>query len=87
MTVSKTIVYVTEGNIPEKVTCNAKAYPETTYLWRKESENDVSMKGKTLILNYPLMRNDGGDYICEASNRHGSLSTKITINVLCEYTT
>lgn len=34
MTVSKTVVYVSEGNIPEKVFCHAEGRPQPTFEWR-----------------------------------------------------
>lgn len=34
MTVSKTIVHVSEGNIPEKVFCHAEGRPQPTFEWR-----------------------------------------------------
>jgi hypothetical protein len=34
MTVSKTVVHVSEGNIPEKVFCHAEGRPQPTFEWR-----------------------------------------------------
>ncbi|XP_049814950.1 hemicentin-1 isoform X1 [Schistocerca nitens] len=82
ITVSNKVVYVTEGHVPEKVLCNAKAYPEASYQWWKEGEKEPIVKGKTLMLNFAVHRRNSGNYICEASNRHGNTTQKTTINVL-----
>lgn len=34
MTISKSVVYVNEGNIPEKVFCHAEGRPQPTFEWR-----------------------------------------------------
>lgn len=34
MTVSKTVIHVSEGNIPEKVFCHAEGRPQPTFEWR-----------------------------------------------------
>lgn len=85
LTVSNQVVNVIEGNVPEKVVCSAKAYPEASYQWRREGDSDLVMKGNALILNYPVQRRNGGNYACEAYNRHGNNSVITYINVLCEY--
>ncbi|KAG8232214.1 hypothetical protein J437_LFUL010516, partial [Ladona fulva] len=97
ITVSPLTVSVVEGQIPEKVVCNAKAYPEASYHWwrRKPSDSDsgnnlvidpqtssIVVKGNSLVLNYPIPRTDGGEYICEAYNRHGNATMKTYVNVL-----
>lgn len=82
LTVSNSVVNVIEGNVPEKVLCNAKAYPESSYQWRREGDNEVIIKGNALILNFPILRKNGGNYYCEAYNRHGNNSQKTFINVL-----
>ncbi|XP_046400692.1 uncharacterized protein LOC124166984 isoform X2 [Ischnura elegans] len=99
ITVSPQIVSVVEGQIPDKIVCSAKAYPEASYHWwrRRQSDNDGSssnslvidpqtssivVKGNALVLNYPVPRTDGGEYICEAYNRHGNATIKTHVNVL-----
>ncbi|XP_071450004.1 uncharacterized protein nrm [Hetaerina americana] len=99
ITVAPQIVSVVEGQIPDKMECSAKAYPEASYHWwrRRASDNDGSssnslvidpqtssivVKGKALVLNYPVPRTDGGEYICEAYNRHGNATMKTYVNVL-----
>lgn len=40
MTVSKTVVHVSEGNIPEKVFCHAEGRPQPTFEWRYTASNN-----------------------------------------------
>lgn len=84
LTLSNKVVSVVEGNIPEKVLCHAKAFPEASYQWRREGESDVIVKGNALILNHPVGKRNGGNYTCEAYNRHGNNSLTTFINVLCK---
>ncbi|XP_069698096.1 hemicentin-2 isoform X4 [Periplaneta americana] len=81
ITVSNKMVNVTEQHIPEKVICSATAYPEASYQWKHDTSSLV-VKGNALILSDPVTRNDGGNYTCEASNRHGKITQKTLINVL-----
>lgn len=85
VTVSNKAVNVIEGNVPEKVLCTAKAFPEASYQWRKEDETEIIIKGNALILNFPVSRTRDGNYVCEASNRHGNNTQKTYINVLCKF--
>ncbi|XP_059487903.1 uncharacterized protein LOC132203822 isoform X4 [Neocloeon triangulifer] len=82
VSVSVPVLSVVEGHIPEKILCNAKAYPEPSYQWHRENDTEISMKGNALILNYPIPRSKGGNYVCEAFNRHGNITHKTFINVL-----
>ncbi|XP_067007165.1 nephrin isoform X1 [Anabrus simplex] len=83
ITVTNKVVYVTENYVPEKVLCSARAYPEASYVWRREGHpQETFLKGNALILNYPLLRQNSGNYICEATNKHGSIAQKTFINVL-----
>ncbi|XP_039278812.1 uncharacterized protein LOC111055569 [Nilaparvata lugens] len=83
LTVSNKVVNVIEGNIPEKVLCNAKGYPEPSYNWWREDSSEPVVKGNNaLTLNYPVRRRNGGNYICEAFNRHGNNTIKTFVNVL-----
>lgn len=82
VSVSVAVLSVVEGHIPEKILCSAKAYPEPSYQWHRENDTEINMKGNALILNYPIPRSKGGNYVCEASNRHGNITHKTFINVL-----
>ncbi|XP_016657684.1 uncharacterized protein LOC100161772 isoform X2 [Acyrthosiphon pisum] len=48
MTVSKTVVHVSEGNIPEKVFCHAEGRPQPTFEWRYiASTNNWNVPGNS----------------------------------------
>uniref|UniRef100_A0A2H8TD35 Hemicentin-1 n=1 Tax=Melanaphis sacchari TaxID=742174 RepID=A0A2H8TD35_9HEMI len=48
MTVSKTVVHVSEGNIPEKVFCHAEGRPQPTFEWRYiANTNNWNMQGNS----------------------------------------
>lgn len=80
------MISVVEGQEMEgKVTCQAKAYPEASYLWRKEGETETIAKGNVLMLRYLVPRKDGGNYVCEAYNRHGNITGNTFVNVLCNF--
>lgn len=46
MSVSKTMVHVSEGNIPEKVFCHAEGRPQPTFEWRYVA-NSTSQSSQT----------------------------------------
>jgi len=78
------MVSVVENHIPEKVICSARAYPMASYQWR-DPQGEVVIKGNALMVNYPMLRKNSGNYTCEAINRHGNTSTNVFIDVLCEF--
>ncbi|KAK2707720.1 hypothetical protein QYM36_015422 [Artemia franciscana] len=80
ITISKYHVEILEGGIPEKLRCQAKAYPEATYFWT--FQNETVATGEILFLDYPMSRDRTGDYSCIAQNRHGNASVSSFINVL-----
>uniref|UniRef100_A0A8D8XSH0 Hemicentin-2 n=1 Tax=Cacopsylla melanoneura TaxID=428564 RepID=A0A8D8XSH0_9HEMI len=81
--VSKDMVNVTELNMPEKIVCTAKAFPEASYSWAKEDDpNNTLSKTNSLSLNVPVRKAHGGNYVCTATNRHGSNTIKTMLNVL-----
>lgn len=52
MTVSKSIVHVSEGNIPEKVFCHAEGRPQPTFEWRfTASTNNWMVPGNNATLS------------------------------------
>ncbi|GLG96061.1 Protein turtle [Gryllus bimaculatus] len=82
ISVSHRVVNVVENNIPGKVRCVAKGYPNATYHWQRVGQSqEPAIKGDILHLNYPLSRHKSGNYTCVASNKHGSIAQNITINV------
>lgn len=79
------MVNVTEKNMPEKIVCQAKAFPDAWYSWAKEDDpNNTLSKTNSLSLNVPINRKHAGNYICTATNRHGSNTIKTMLNVLCK---
>ncbi|XP_022828846.1 uncharacterized protein LOC111358149 isoform X2 [Spodoptera litura] len=92
ITVTPEVVQVTENEIPAKVVCAARGFPMPSYTWRREQPSKVSAKensnnslilssSNTLLLG-PVQRKDGGNYTCEAYNRHGSVSTPVFLDVM-----
>ncbi|XP_046675859.1 hemicentin-2-like isoform X6 [Homalodisca vitripennis] len=81
VTVTNKVVNVTENNIPPRVLCSAKAFPEASYNWSREGDPEV-IRGNALILNFPLQRHKGGNYVCTAYNKHGSNTQTTFFNVL-----
>lgn len=71
--------------MPEKIVCSAKAFPEPGYSWAKEDDpNNTLSKTNSLSLNVPISRKHAGNYICTATNRHGSNTAKTILNVMCK---
>uniref|UniRef100_T1JN71 Ig-like domain-containing protein n=1 Tax=Strigamia maritima TaxID=126957 RepID=T1JN71_STRMM len=75
---------ITEWSILYNITCNADGSPEPSYEW--SHNNKVLSSYKFLYTNYPLSRNDSGNYECVASNKYGSASSTVFINVMYEPT-
>lgn len=66
-----------------------------SYSWRREHPSKAASKehsntslvlssSNTLLLG-PVQRKDGGNYVCEAYNRHGSVNTTVFLDVMCKY--
>ncbi|XP_060807894.1 hemicentin-1 [Amyelois transitella] len=92
ITVTPKVVKVIENEIPAKVVCSARGFPMPNYSWRREHSTKSSGKdhgntslilssSNTLLLG-PAQRKDGGNYLCEAYNRHGSVNTTVYLDVL-----
>lgn len=77
--VSPSVVIVNEGEIPNKVICIVKAFPDVTYTW--EHGNQTINIGPELTFNYPIDKSQSGDYICVASNVHGNIAAVAEIHV------
>lgn len=77
---SQTVIEVEEGESVEAVVCAADASPVADFVWEFGSE--VLAKQDTLQFENPIQRNQGGDYYCHASNKHGQQSASLSINVL-----
>lgn len=86
--IPKKSIEVIEENIPEKVMCSAMARPDPQYRWYREDKPDVIVsEGSVLEFKQGLARAHGGAYVCQASNKIGSATKSININVQCEYKT
>lgn len=83
---TRPVVNVIEGQVPDKVICNALAHPEPSFRWYREGDEDPIKKNNVLDLDYAMPRKNGGRYVCEAFNKHGSKTVASTINVLCKST-
>jgi len=79
---SSPVIDVVENEIPDKVTCSAKSFPEASYFWRYGNDN-VS-NGAVLFFNSAFTREKGGEYECVAYNKHGSVSAQAKFNVQCK---
>ena len=88
-----------ENNVPEKILCWAKGNPDPSYVWKTditkfdssdlssdetyEPKVEVISKGNILMLN-TVTRSSTGYYICEAFNKHGNVTQKTYLNVMCK---
>ncbi|XP_043230348.1 hemicentin-2-like isoform X2 [Amphibalanus amphitrite] len=82
ISLSSPIVDVVEGETPDEVVCQANAYPDANYIWKKD---DAALQtGDRLRLNFQdgIKRDKAGEYECEAQNKHGVASTKVFVNVM-----
>lgn len=85
ITVSNKKVSVIENHIPQRVICSAKAHPEVSYSWHRDTPTPETIsKGNALMLG-AVTRTAAGNYVCKAFNRHGSTTAKTYLNVMCEY--
>lgn len=56
-------------------------FVEASYVWKRNDE--VVAKGNSLILNNPVTRGGDGEYVCEATNKHGTATGTTHLNVMC----
>ena len=71
---------VTENSSPERLVCGAEAYPEANFIWRFRDE--VIQTHNVLYFNSPVRRDKAGEYVCEATNRHGTARISTMMNVM-----
>ncbi|CAH0598757.1 unnamed protein product [Chrysodeixis includens] len=91
ITVTPSVVSVTENEIPDRVVCSARGFPMPSYAWRREhpskaggkehGNNSLILSSSNTLLLGPVQRKDGGNYVCEAYNRHGSVNTTVFLDV------
>ncbi|XP_045781158.1 hemicentin-1 isoform X3 [Maniola jurtina] len=84
-------VSVNQNEIPAKIVCHAEGFPKPSYSWKREnvsksharehSNNSFILSSSNTLLLGPVMRKDGGNYVCEAYNRHGSINTSVYLDV------
>ncbi|CAK1595229.1 unnamed protein product [Parnassius mnemosyne] len=92
ITVTPETVSVIENKIPGKVVCSAKGFPMPSYTWRREhpsknlgkdhTNNSLILSPSNTLLLGPVTKKDGGNYICEAYNKHGSVTTSVFLDVM-----
>lgn len=95
ITVTPAIVSVIENEVPQKVICHARGFPEPSYSWRRSVPSKSMSKGvigsdsKRLTLSSTpslmlgsVRRADAGEYLCEAYNRHGAVTSPLMLDVL-----
>ncbi|KAM3956997.1 neuromusculin isoform 1-T1 [Aphomia sociella] len=92
ITVTPKVVSVIENEKPAKVVCSARGFPMPSYSWRREYSSKSTAKdnannsfvlssSNTLLLSH-VQRKDGGHYLCEAYNRHGTVNTTVFLDVM-----
>ena len=62
--------------------CTAEAYPEASYAW--EVDGAVVATDNLLFFDEGVSREQGGDYMCVAKNRHGRAEMVTRVEVICE---
>ncbi|XP_075987593.1 neuromusculin isoform X7 [Anticarsia gemmatalis] len=92
ITVTSKVVKVNENEIPAKVTCSARGFPMPSYSWRREhpsktggkegGNHSIILSSSNTLLLGPVQRKDGGNYVCEAYNRHGSVNTTVFLDIM-----
>ncbi|XP_039761639.1 hemicentin-1 isoform X2 [Pararge aegeria] len=92
ITVQPRVVSVIQNEIPAKVVCHAEGFPKPSYSWKRENASKSSARehsNSSLILSSSntlmlgrVARKDGGNYVCEAYNRHGSINTTVFLDVM-----
>lgn len=63
------------------------------YLWRRESvktqgkeaNSSLVLSASSALLLGSVSRTDGGLYVCEAHNKHGTVRAQVYLDVLCTY--
>ncbi|GJQ78945.1 putative immunoglobulin like protein [Trypoxylus dichotomus] len=76
---SKAIIDVQENNKPETINCTGKGHPTLTYVWK--NAQGVNVSTNHVLSLKTVTRGDAGKYYCEASNKHGKLTTNADLNV------
>ncbi|KAB7507944.1 Titin [Armadillidium nasatum] len=81
ITISTKRLQVKEDELPSKIKCSAWSYPEPSYYWVHNGETVIT--GSSILnLDYPIKRNQAGEYECVAENRHGKQKAITVLDVL-----
>lgn len=76
------MIQIVENEKAPKVECRASSYPEATYVWQHDGE--TVYKGPVLVMNHNIRRQQAGEYLCIAQNRHGQMTETTNFDILCE---
>ena len=79
---SDLVITLEEGSSAESVMCTAEAYPEASYAW--EVDGAVVATDNLLFFDEGVSREQGGDYMCVAKNRHGRAEMVTRVEVICK---
>jgi len=69
-------------NQQHSITCLAMGDPSPSISWTFNGQVVPSQQG--LLTFTPVLRSNAGVYTCTASNSAGTISSQITLNVLCK---
>ena len=74
---------IDEGDDLGSIVCNATCYPECTYVWRKQYQNNSVSTNKVLTIGNNVQRGKAGRYMCTATNpnRAGAPTYTVTLDV------
>lgn len=76
------MIEVVEGQTSPRVSCSGNAYPPLQYQWYR---NGKQLNDGQIFQKYEkLTRDDGGEYMCIATNKHGNKTAVLNISILCE---
>ncbi|RVE43418.1 hypothetical protein evm_011932 [Chilo suppressalis] len=92
ITVTPKVVSVIENEIPGNVVCSARGFPMPSYTWRREhpskgagrahDNQSLALSSSSTLLLPAAQRRHAGNYVCEAYNRHGAVTTHAVLDVM-----
>lgn len=72
-----------ETDLAGGINCTADANPPAHYVW--VHGGSVISSGPTFLFNRNITRDDGGEYLCIATNEVGRTNITMHVDVQCEY--